>query len=216
VVTKEVSGKTHEPVEELSIEVPEEYVGAVTSELGRRRAELKTMEPTTKATTRLVYHLPTRALLGLRNVLLTSTKGTAISGSLLLGYQPQQPALQQLRNGVLISAQTGVATTYSLETVEERGTAFIGPQTKVYEGMIIGLNRRSEDMEINVTKEKKLTNVRASSTDMKTQLTPFTLLTLEECLDFIENDELLEVTPASLRMRKRYLTDNERRRHRQA
>ncbi|HEY6736464.1 MAG TPA: translational GTPase TypA [Candidatus Saccharimonadia bacterium] len=216
VVTKQDDhGRTLEPVEELTIEVPEEYVGAVTSELGRRRAELKTMEPTTKATTRLIYKLPTRALLGLRNVLLTTTKGTAISASLLLGYEPQQPALPQLRNGVLISAETGVATTYSLVTVEERGTAYIGPQTKVYEGMIIGLNRRSEDMEINVTKEKKLTNVRASSTDMKTQLTPYTELTLEECLDFIENDELLEVTPENLRMRKRYLLEHERRRHRQ-
>ena len=215
VVTRlDDNGRTLEPVEELTIEVPEEHVGAVTSELGRRRAELKTMEPTTKATTRLIYKLPTRAMLGLRNILLTTTKGTAITASLLIGYEEQQPALPQLRNGVLISAETGIATTYSLVTVEERGTAFIGPQTKVYEGMIIGLNRRSEDMEINVTKEKKLTNVRASSTDMKTQLTPHTQLTLEECLDFIENDELLEVTPESLRMRKRYLKEFERRRNR--
>ncbi len=215
VVTRlDDNGRTLEPVEELTIEVPEEHVGAVTSELGRRRAELKTMEPTTKATTRLIYKLPTRAMLGLRNILLTTTKGTAITASLLIGYEERQPALPQLRNGVLISAETGIATTYSLVTVEERGTAFIGPQTKVYEGMIIGLNRRSEDMEINVTKEKKLTNVRASSTDMKTQLTPHTQLTLEECLDFIENDELLEVTPESLRMRKRYLKEFERRRHR--
>jgi GTP-binding protein len=214
VVTKEENGHTMEPVEELIVEVPEEYVGAVTSELGRRRGEMVTMEPTTKNTHRLVFKLPTRALLGLRNVLLTTTKGTAIVNSLLTGYQPLGAALQQLRNGVLISAETGNATIYSLETVEERGTAFIGPGTKVYEGMIIGLNRRGDDMEINVTKEKKLTNVRASSTDMKTQLTPFTQLTLEEALDFIENDELLEVTPESLRMRKRYLTNTERKRHR--
>ncbi|HSX02584.1 MAG TPA: translational GTPase TypA [Candidatus Saccharimonadia bacterium] len=214
VVTKEVDGKTLEPREELSVEVPEEYVGPVTSELGRRRAEMVTMEPTTKGTQRLIFRLPTRALLGLRNVLITTTKGTAIVNSLLIGYEPLGAPLQQLRNGVLISAETGAATTYSLETVEERGTAFIGPGTKVYEGMIIGLNRRGDDMEINVTKEKKLTNVRASSTDMKTQLTPFTQLTLEEALDFIENDELLEVTPESLRMRKRYLTQVERKRHR--
>jgi GTP-binding protein len=172
------------------------------------------MEPTTKNTTQMIFMLPTRALLGLRNILLTSTKGTAIVNSLLHGYEPMGAALQQLRNGVLISAEMGAATTYSLKTVEERGTAFIGPATKVYEGMIIGLNRRGEDMEINVTKEKKLTNVRASSTDMTTQLTPFTLLTLEEALDFIENDELLEVTPLSLRMRKRYLTLTERKRNR--
>ena len=132
VVTKiDESGQTLEPVEELTIEVPEEHVGAVTSELGRRRAELKTMEPTTKATIRLMYKPPTRAMLGLRNILLTTTKGTAISASLLEGYEAKQPELSQLRNGVLISAETGAATTYALETVEERGTAFIGPQTKV-------------------------------------------------------------------------------------
>jgi len=172
------------------------------------------MEPTTKGTQRLVFNLPTRALLGLRNILLTATKGTAIVNSLLVGYEPMGAPLQQLRNGVLISAETGAATTYSLKTVEERGIAYIGPATKVYEGMIIGLNRRGDDMEINVTKEKKLTNVRASSTDMTTQLTPYTELTLEEALDFIENDELLEVTPENLRMRKRYLTQVERKRHR--
>jgi GTP-binding protein len=216
VVTKENDGHTLEPVEELTIEVPEEHVGAVSSELGRRRAEMITMEPTTKATTRMIYKLPTRALLGLRNILLTATKGTATVNSLLTGYQPLGTALQQLRNGVLISAETGVATTYSLKTVEERGTAFIAPATKVYEGMIIGLNRRGEDMEINVTKEKKLTNVRAAATDMTTQLTPYTELTLEEALDFIENDELLEVTPENLRLRKRWLVEHERRRHRQS
>jgi GTP-binding protein len=215
VVTKEVDGKIVEPVEELTIEVPEEYIGAVTSELGRRKANMVTMEPTTKNTTQLIYTLPTRTLLGLRNVLVTTTKGTAIINSLLKGYEPLGASLQQLRNGVLISSETGASTIYSLGTVEERGNAFIGPGTKVYEGMIIGLNRRGEDMEINVTKEKKLTNVRASSTDMTTQLTPFTQLTLEEALDFIENDELLEVTPENLRLRKRYLLEHERRRHRQ-
>jgi len=212
VVTRQENGQTTEPVEELTIEVPEEHIGAVTSELGRRRARLISMNPTTKATTRLIYSLPTRALLGLRNSLLTATKGTAITGSLLTGYEALGAPLQQLRNGAIISAETGVATTYSLETVEERGTAFIGPGTKVYQGMIIGLNRRGDDMEINVTKEKKLTNVRASSTDMKTQLTPFTNLTLEESLDFLENDELLEVTPTNLRIRKRYLLPHERKR----
>ncbi|HEY2003884.1 MAG TPA: translational GTPase TypA [Candidatus Saccharimonadia bacterium] len=216
VVTKEQDGRTVEPIEELTIEVPEEHVGAITSELGRRRANLVTMEATTKATTRLIYTLPTRALLGLRNILLTATKGTATVNSLLTGYEPLGAPLQQLRNGVLISAETGTATTYSLKTVEERGTAYIGPGTKVYEGMIIGLNRRGDDMEINVTKEKKLTNVRASATDMTTQLTPFTQLTLEEALDFIENDELLETTPENLRMRKRYLLPHERKRNRQS
>ncbi len=210
VVYKEEDGKKLEPIEELMIEVPEEYTGAINAELGRRRAELKDMQATSKGVTQMVFHLPTRALLGLRNILLTATKGTVIMNSLLIGYEPVGPALAKLRNGVLISAETGNSVTYSLKTVEERGTAFIGPGTKVYEGMIIGLNRRMDDMEINVCKEKKLTNVRASSTDMTTQLTPFTELSLEEALDFIENDELLEVTPESLRMRKRYLKANER------
>jgi GTP-binding protein len=214
VVVRVENGRKEEPIEELTVEVPEEHAGAVTAELGRRKAGLLDMTLTGKGTQSLRYQLPTRALLGLRNVLLTATKGTATVNSLLIGYEALGAPLQQLRNGVLLSAETGIATIYSLKTVEERGTAFIGQGTKVYEGMIIGLNRRSEDMEINVTKEKKLTNVRASSTDMTTQLTPFTDLTLEEALDFIENDELLEVTPETIRMRKRYLTETERRKHR--
>ena len=210
VVYKEENGQKLEPVEELMIEVPDEFTGAITSELGQRRATLISMEPGVQGSTELVFKLPTRALLGLRNILLTATKGTVIMNSLLIGYEPVGAPLQQLRNGVLISAETGTAVTYSLKTVEERGTAFIGPGTKVYEGMVIGLNRRSDDMEINVCKEKKLTNVRASTTDMTTQLTPFTELSLEEALDFIESDELLEVTPESIRIRKRGLKAHER------
>jgi GTP-binding protein len=212
VVTKVEDGRTLEPVEELIVEVPDEYTGAVTSELGRRRANLQSMAPTTKGVTRLIYHLPTRTLLGLRNILLTTTKGAVVMNSLLIGYQPMGTALPKLRNGVLISAESGTAVTYGLKVVEERGTAFIGPGTKVYEGMIIGLNRRSDDMEINACKEKKLTNVRASATDMTTQLIPFVELSLEQALDFIEPDELLEVTPESLRLRKRGLTAIDRKR----
>ncbi len=216
VVTKEVDGKVMEPVEELIVEVPEEYTGAVTSELGRRKANMKEMEPTNKGVTRIVYHLPTRALLGLRNILLTATKGTMTMNSLLIGYEPLGQPLQKLRNGVLLSAETGNTITYSLKVVEERGVAFVGPGTKVYEGMIIGLNRRGDDMEINACKEKKLTNVRASSTDAPTSLVPYTQLSLEEALDFIEPDELLEVTPLALRMRKRFLTMNDRKRNKVA
>ncbi len=214
VVTIEENGKTMEPVEELIIEVPEEHTGAVTSELGRRKATLTEMKPTSKGVTRLTYKLPTRALLGIRNLLLTATKGTIIMNSVLVGYEPAGPNLEQLRNGVLISAETGSAVVYGLKVVEERGTAFIGAGTPVYAGMVIGLNRRGDDMEINACKEKKLTNVRASSTDMTTQLTPFTNLSLEEALDFIENDELLEVTPKSLRIRKKGLTQLDRKRMR--
>lgn len=213
VVTKEENGQILEPQEELTIEVPEEYAGAVTSELGKRRAELVSMEQTDKGVTQLIYTLPTRALLGLRSQLLTATKGTVIMNSLLSGYVPQGPPLQQLRNGALVSHETGTAVTYSLKNLEERGTAFVGPGTKVYQGMIIGLSRRGDDMVINVCKEKKLTNVRASSTDMTTQLTPYTDLSLEEALDFIEDDELLEVTPENIRLRKQYLSEAERKKH---
>jgi GTP-binding protein len=214
VVTKTENGKLLEPIEELLVEVPTEYSGAVTSELGARRATMLQMSPTSQGTVRQRYKLPTRALIGLRSQLLTLTKGTAIMSSFITGYEPPAPALPKLRNGALIAAVDGTATTYSLKTVEERGTAFIGPGTRVYEGMVIGLNRRNEDMEINVTKEKKLTNVRAAATDMTTQLTPFTVLSLEECLDFIEPDEILEVTPQNLRIRKTYLSGIERKRHR--
>jgi len=212
VVTKEVDGKEYEPVEELIIEVPEEYIGAVSAELGRRKANLVEVVTTTKKVNRMTYKITTRALIGLRNVLLTATKGTVVLNSLLIGYEPMGPALQRLRNGVLISAENGSAVTYGLKVVEDRGTAFIGPRTKVYEGMIIGLNRRSSDMEINACKEKKLTNVRSSSSDMTTQLIPFVELSLEEALDFLEADELLEVTPKFLRLRKRKLTLLERKR----
>lgn len=213
VVTHEEDGQTMEPTEELTIEVPDEYVGAVQSELGQRRATAKSQRTTTKATTELVYELPTRTLLGLRNILLTTTKGTVIMNSLSTGYAPATPDLQQLRNGAIIASETGTATAYSLQTVEARGTAYIGPGTKVYTGMVIGLSSRKEDMEINVAKEKKLTNVRASGSDDAIKLAPFTDMSLEQALDFIENDELLEITPEHLRVRKRYLSPHERKRH---
>lgn len=210
VVLLEENGKTLEPVEELVIEVPADHAGAVTSELGRRRAVLLNMGSNGKGSTNLTFRVPTRTILGLRNVLLTATRGTLIMNSLLIGYEPLGAPLDKLRNGVLISAETGTAVTYGLKVVEERGTAFITPGTKVYEGMIIGLNRRHDDMEINACKEKKLTNVRASGSDDTVQLTPATILSLEEALDLLEGDELLEVTPESLRLRKRHLTQNER------
>lgn len=212
VVTKMVDGHEMEPYEELVIDVPDEFTGAVSSELGQRRAILINTTNTTQGTTRLTYKISTRALIGLRNVLLTKTKGTSIMNSLLIGYEPMGAPLAKLRNGALISATTGTAVTYGLKVVEDRGTPFVGPQTQIYEGMIIGLNRRLDDMEINACKEKQLTNVRASSSDISVQLVPPTILSLEEALDFIETDELLEVTPLSLRMRKKHLTNLARRR----
>lgn len=212
VVTHVEDGQTVEPVEELIAEVPAEHVGTVQMELGQRRAVLKEQFASPKGVTKLIYELPTRALLGLRNILMTQTKGTIVMNSLVTGYQPVGAPLQQLRNGVLIAFETGTAMPYSLETAEARGTLFIGPATKVYAGQVIGLNNRQEDMEINVCKAKHLTNMRSKSSDGVVQLTPPTILSLEQCLDFIENDELLEVTPKSLRLRKRELDPIKRKR----
>lgn len=216
VVTRMKDGVEEEPTEELLVEVPAEHVGAIQMELGKRRATLKEQFSNNKGTTKLVYELPTRALLGLRNILITQTKGTVIMNSLVLGYQPKGTPLDQLRNGVLIAFEAGTTTPYSLETAEDRGTIFVEAGVTVYAGQIVGLNKRQEDLEINVCKAKHLTNMRSSSSDGVVQLTPPTILSLEECLDFIENDELLEVTPKSLRLRKRELDPSKRKRAKKA
>lgn len=212
VVTIEEDGVVKEPVEELYIEVAPEFVGAVSQELGGRRAEMRGQEQTTSGATRLDYILPTRALIGLRNTLLTATKGTVIMNSLPHGYQPVAGKLPRTRNGVLIAFEAGTTTPYALQAAEARGELLVGAGTAVYSGMIIGINRRQEDLEINVCKAKHLTNMRSSSSDGVVQLTPFTDYSLEQCIDFIEDDELLEVTPKSLRLRKRYLDASERKR----
>ena len=213
VVTIEEEGVTKEPVEELQVEVAQEFVGVVSQELGARRAALVKQEQTSSGAARITYILPTRAMIGLRNLLLTDTKGTVIMNSLPHGYEPLGGKLPQTRNGVLIAFEAGVTTPYALQTAEARGELYVGPGTQVYAGMIVGLNRRGEDMEMNVCKAKHLTNMRSSSSDGVVQLTPFTDLSLEQCIDFIEDDELLEVTPKSLRLRKRYLDPNERKRN---
>lgn len=212
VVTQQKDGQTVEPIEEVIIEVPAEHVGAVQMELGQRRATLKEQFASPKGVTKLIYEMPTRALLGMRNILLTNTKGTIVMNSLTIGYEPQGTDLQQLRNGVLIAFETGTTTPYSLQTAEARGTIFVGPAEKVYAGQVIGLNTRQEDLEMNVCKAKHLTNMRSSSSDGVVQLTPPTVFSLEECLDFIENDELLEVTPKNLRLRKKELDPKKRKR----
>jgi GTP-binding protein len=212
VTITEADGTVKEPIEEVIIEVPAEHVGTVQMELGQRRATLVEQFASPKGVTKLVYTLPTRALIGLRNILMTGTKGTIVMNSLVTAYEPVGPALQQLRNGVLISYEQGVTTPYALQNAEARGTVFVGPAVNVYAGQIIGLNQRQEDMEINVCKAKHLTNMRSSSSDGVVQLTPPTVFSLEQCLDFIENDELLEVTPKSLRLRKRELDPNKRKR----
>lgn len=212
VVTIEQDGKTMEPVEELLVEVSPEFLGAVSQELGARRAEMLKQEQTSSGTTRVTYVLPTRALIGLRNILLTATKGTVIMNSLPHGYQPLGGRLPKIRNGALIATDAGTTTPYALQMGESRGELFIGPGTEVYQGMIVGLYQRHDDLEINVCKAKHLTNMRSSSSDGTVQLTPFTDLSLEQCIDFIEDDELLEVTPKSLRLRKRLLDPNDRKR----
>lgn len=212
VVTRQEDGKTMEPIEEVLIEVPAEHVGAVQMELGQRRAILKEQFASPKGVTKLVYEMPTRALLGMRNILLTNTKGTIVMNSLTIGYEEEGSALQQLRNGVIISFEAGVTTPYALQSVEARGTTFVNPAEKVYAGQIVGLNTRQEDMEMNVCRAKHLTNMRSSSSDGVVQLVPPTIFSLEQCLDFLENDELLEVTPKNLRLRKRELDPNKRKR----
>jgi GTP-binding protein len=213
VVTHQENGVEVEPIEEVNIEVPAEHVGTVQMELGKRRATLKEQFASPKGVTKLLYMMPTRTALGMRNILLTNTKGTVVMNSVVKGYEKVGAPLEQLRNGVLISFEQGVTTPYALQNAEARGTTFVGPAEQVYAGQIIGLNTRQEDMEINVCKTKHLTNMRSSSSDGVVQLTPPTIFSLEQCLDFIENDELLEVTPKSLRLRKRELDPSKRKRN---
>lgn len=212
VVTIQEDGITKEPVEDLLIEVAPEFLGVVSQELGTRRAALVKQEQTSSGTMRTEYILPTRALIGLRNLLLTATKGTVIMNTLPHGYEPIGPKLQKTRNGALVATDPGVTTPYALQTAESRGDLFVGPGTTVYPGMIVGMYNRHDDLDINVCKAKHLTNMRSSSSDGTVQLTPYTELSLEQCIDFIEDDELLEVTPKSLRLRKRYLDPNQRKR----
>ena len=211
-VTIEEDGVIKEPVEELLIEVGAEFVGAVSQELGARRATLLKQEQTSSGATRTTYLLPTRAMIGLRNILLTATKGTVIVNSLPHGYQPLGAKLQQLRNGALVATEAGATTAYALDAAAARGELFVGPGTQVYQGMVVGVYNRQGDLDVNVCRGKQLTNMRTSSSDGTIQLTPFTDLSLEQSIDFIEDDELLEVTPKSLRLRKRYLDPNQRKR----
>lgn len=213
VVTITEDGVEKEPVEELFIEVGSEFVGAVSQELGTRRAEIVKQEQTSSGQTRLEYTITTRALIGLRNTLLTDTKGTIIMHNLPHGYQPLGARLTGTRNGALIAFEAGTTTPYALQTAEARGELFVGPGTEVYAGMIVGLYNRQEDLELNVCRAKQLTNMRSKSSDGTVQLTPHTHLSLEQSIDFLNDDELLEVTPKSLRLRKRYLDANERKRH---
>ncbi|MBO7664675.1 translational GTPase TypA [Candidatus Saccharibacteria bacterium] len=216
VVYKEIDGVKCEPVEELTVEVEPEFVGAVSQELGIRKAELKSQELTSTGATRFTYEISTSALIGLRNMLMTATKGTVLMSSVANGYRPVDTKYKPERNGALIAFESGISTSYALDAAQARGILYIPPQVPVYQGMIVGLSNKKDDLDINVCKEKQLTNMRTHASDGAIQLTPYTQLSLEQCLDFLLDDELLEVTPKSLRLRKRQLDPIKRKRENRA
>jgi len=209
VIIKEIDGVKCEPVEELTVEIDAEYTGAVVEELGKRRAQMKDSVTNEKNVTKMIFEITTRNLLGFRTEILTKTRGNGLFASRFMGYFPISAVVSKIRNGVLIASESGTATAYALDSIQQRGITFIVPGQSVYEGQIIGINKKQEDMEMNIAKGKKLTNFRANA-DFGVQLTPPTILSLEQCLDFLEDDELLEVTPKSLRLRKRVLNKQER------
>jgi GTP-binding protein len=210
VITREVDGHRQEPVEECIIDCDTASVGTITEALGSRGAQLQMMRTDAGSGARLTYLAPTRALIGLRSLILTLTRGTGVMATRVVGWDKWRALPPRTRNGVLTSSQTGTAVAYGLQGVQERGQPFIGPGTPVYEGMIIGLNRRTGDIDVNPTKQKQKTNMRASTEDATVKLVPPRQMSLEECLDFIEDDELVEVTPKNIRMRKRILVASER------
>jgi GTP-binding protein len=208
--TDPVTGQRLEPIEEVIIDVDEEHAGAVVSKLSERRGDLIEMRPSGGGRQRLIFHVPTRGLIGYQSEMLTDTRGTGIMNRVFHSYGPYRGEIQGRRNGVLISNSQGEAVAYALWNLEDRGPMMIEPQTRVYEGMIVGEHTRGNDLEVNVLKGKKLTNVRSSGKDENVILTPPIRMTLEKALSYIEDDELVEVTPKSIRLRKRYLDPNER------
>ncbi len=216
VITHEENGQVVEPIERLVIDTREEYVGSVTENVARRKARLANMAYDGAGNVRLEYDIPTRGLIGLRNEFLTLTQGNGAMSSILIGYEPWLGAMGSGRNGALVASETGVAMTYGLNNAQTRGQTFVDPGTQVYEGMIVGLHIRPDDLVVNVCKEKKQTNVRSSTSDIAVRLSPTVRLSLEQSLDFINSDELVEVTPKSIRLRKRLLTQRERARAHEA
>jgi GTP-binding protein len=212
VVIKEENGVRMEPYEHLVIDVPEEFSGAVIDKLGRRKAEMSSMNPMPDGTTRIEFEIPARGLIGFRTQFLTDTKGEGIMNHSFLGYRPFVGAVEHRANGALISMENGKALGYSLFNLQERGTLFIKPQTEVYVGMIIGEHARPNDLEVNPIKGKKLSNVRSSGADDAIVLVPPREMTLERAMEWIEEDELVEVTPENIRVRKRFLDPHVRKR----
>ncbi|GAC1359886.1 MAG: translational GTPase TypA [Ktedonobacteraceae bacterium] len=215
VITREDEhGHTLEPIEHLVIDTKDTYMGVLTEALAARKAQLTNMTNDGTSNIRIEYDIPTRGLIGFRNAFLTLTKGNGAMSSLLKGFEPWLGKISTTRMGALIASELGVAVTYGLGNAQMRGDTFIEPGTPVYEGMIVGLNARPDDLVVNVCKEKQKTNIRSSTSDISVRLTPPILMSLEQSLDFINNDELVEVTPKNIRLRKRFLTQHERSRNR--
>ena len=210
IVTRRIDGKLMEPVEHLTIDIPETFIGVVIEKLGPRKGEMTKMHNHGYGRVRLEFRVPSRGLIGLRSELLTDTRGTIVMNSLFDGYTEYQGEIPQRVTGALVADRPGVATAYALYNLQERGELFVGPSTDVYEGMIIGENARDVDLDVNVVREKKLTNMRASTADDAIRLVPHKALNLEQAIEFIADDEFVEVTPKTLRLRKKILQSNRR------
>lgn len=210
VVTKTIDGKVYEPMEHMIIDVPEEYLGAVTQLMAARKGRMENMANHGTGWVRMEFAVPARGLIGFRTQFLTETRGAGISSSYSIEHEPWAGEIEYRTNGSLIADRAGVVTPYAMINLQERGTFFVEPTSEVYEGMIVGMNSRADDMEVNITKEKKLTNMRSSTADNFENLTPPKKLTLEESLEFAREDECVEVTPEAIRIRKVILDSNER------
>jgi GTP-binding protein len=208
VVTRKVDGKLHEPVEDLTIDVPEEFLGAITQLMASRKGRMTNMVNHSTGWVRMEFKVPSRGLIGFRTEFLTTTKGTGIANALSAGYEPWAGEIITRQNGSMVADRAGVATPFAMIALQERGAFFVEPTSEVYAGMVVGENSRADDMEVNITKEKKLTNMRAASSDEFQALTPPKKLSLEECLEFAREDECVEVTPEATRIRKLELDPN--------
>jgi GTP-binding protein len=210
IITKTVDGTRMEPVEYLTIDVPEEFTGVVIEKLGPRKGEMTKMHNHGSGRVRLEFRVPSRGVIGLRSEMLTDTRGTIVMNSLFDGYMPYQGEIPQRPTGAMVADRQGVTTTYALNGLQERGVLFVGAGVEVYEGMIVGEHSRDNDIDVNVVREKKLTNMRASSADDAVRLVPYKAQNLEQAIEFIANDEMVEITPKSLRLRKKILQANKR------
>jgi len=213
IVTKRVDGKLMEPIERLTVDIPEEFVGVVMEQLGARKSEVANMHNHGYGRVRIEFRVPSRGLIGLRSQLLTDTRGTIVMNSLFDGYIEWQGEIPHRLTGALIADRPGVTTPYALYNLQERGELFVGPTIDVYEGMIVGENAKDNDLDVNVVREKKLTNMRSSTSDMAIRLVPYRNLNLEQAIEFIAEDEYVEVTPKALRLRKKILQANRRKRN---